>query len=187
MFRRFSRCLLLFLFASLTIGCRRSGETVENVVEEMLGKQVVLALGKMDCVRSLVCSGGQHPSERDYKVVVYIDSANRTPCDIDRLYEWNAIMKEMEEYADFIFIVSAKPEQIEDSYLSIASCGLLDVVYLDTAQVFWANNRFLPEDDKYHTFLINKDNEIAVLGSPLRNQRIKELMKRCISENLDCR
>jgi len=177
--------LFLLICVSLAIGCEERRSKVSESVDEMMGKQVDLSLEKMDCVQSVVDSGNSHPCNENYKLVVYMDSTVCSPCVISSLYEWNGIMKEMEN-VDFIFIVSPQPDQREASYLSVSSCGLLNVVYMDAGNLFHKNNSFLPKEEEFHTFLINNDNEIVIVGSPLKNPKIKNLMEQYILENASC-
>ena len=119
--------------------------------------------------------------EASNKVLIYIDSMGCTSCKL-QLSRW----KELKAYTDsltngsvlYIFIFqSANLNKIK---------GVLRLdhfdhpVYLDRNADFVKLNT-LPENSIFHTFLLDKDNKVLVIGNPLLNPMVKELYIKEIS------
>jgi len=55
---------------------------------------------------------------------------------------------------------------------------------IDTTNAFVSDNNLPKMDKRFHTFLINKNNEIILVGNPLQNIRIKNLYFEEINKRL---
>lgn len=178
-----------YLFQSLTalvtllliFSCSKAKHSVEEQIVDMHGRELTLPLQELERAESRVDSGHVQRHDKAFTLVVYMDTSECTTCQISRLYEWNGLMKAMDT-VDFIFIVESDTVKMNELKFEVASCGLLNEVYLDTAFVFRNHNTFLPDDTRLHTFLLDKDGCIIVVGNPLYNQRLRELMMRVMNE-----
>jgi hypothetical protein len=56
---------------------------------------------------------------------------------------------------------------------------------IDTTNAFVSDNDLPKMDKRFHTFLINKNNEIILVGNPLQNIKIKNLYFEEINKRLD--
>ena len=63
---------------------------------------------------------------------------------------------------------------------TIADYRLQFPVLLDTAGIFERSNPQLPENPVFHTFLLDRDNRVVLVGSPLGNPKMWELYKSTI-------
>lgn len=59
-----------------------------------------------------------------------------------------------------------------------------DPVYIDTLGIFQKNNPHLPKNPRLHTFLLDANNHVILVGNPLYNTKIKEMYDRVIHEKL---
>lgn len=121
-------------------------------------------------------------AEQRYTFVHYVDSSQCSPCALDRMYTWN---KFVDEYSKkgvrFAFIVEPKIEQMEDVHFSIASSGLHSPIYVDSLFAFRKQNKNLPTEQKYHSFLLDKLGHVILVGNPLQNSKIEELLDKIIN------
>ncbi len=56
-----------------------------------------------------------------------------------------------------------------------------DVMVWDSAMVFVRSNPAVPDNSDYHTFLLDRDNRVVLVGSPVGNPKMWELYKSTIA------
>ena len=56
------------------------------------------------------------------------------------------------------------------------------LVYVDDRQYFITNNPTIPEDAMFHTFLLDRENRIVLVGNPVHNEKLWELYKNTINQ-----
>ncbi len=57
-------------------------------------------------------------------------------------------------------------------------------VHVDTAGIFIRENPHIPREAVYHTFLLDKDNRVVLVGNPSRSEKIKEMFWQIVEEKL---
>lgn len=168
---------LLFVASLLVMaGCNREKAHVKTNMEEMMANPVSLSLDQMSCRRNPI----ETTNCKTYRMVVYVDSAECTPCALSKLRFWNPLIKEARDKKiniDYVFILASKQKDMEDVNLELANTDLQSSIYLDTAYVFMKHNPVIPKEKKYHTFLLDKENKIIFVGSPTENEKIKKIYK----------
>ena len=116
------------------------------------------------------------------KIVVYYDSINCAPCELKLLPRWRHMILEMKEYRsylDFVFIFNtSNKEEIKSVFEEF---GFEFLFYCDTNGDFKKCNN-IPKNSLYHTFLLNKNNEVVLIGSPIGNSSLWDLYKKTISD-----
>ena len=60
-------------------------------------------------------------------------------------------------------------------------------IFSDTSNVFISKNKLPEENMAFHTFLVDKNDSIRVIGSPVLNEKIKDLYKKEIEKILQNR
>lgn len=180
----------LILLASLvTTACNNKASTIKDELARMLTQPIRLPLDKMVCRyranETIVIDSVPHP----LRLVVYVDSSKCSPCTLDNMYTWNTLVEETDSLygkrLGYVFIVAPKPEQREDTYLSIESSGLKCPMYVDTTYAFRLANPQLPADELYHTFLLDSGNNALLIGDPLNNARIRNILDEILMSNLN--
>lgn len=117
-----------------------------------------------------------------YQMVVFLDSMNCSKCTIKMLFEWNELFKlEKERRVEFVYIVSSKDTLgIIEAYNNSA---LKHGIHLDTCGVFRSRNPHVPSDAMFHTFMIDKNHQVVLVGNPIRSPQIRNLFNRIININ----
>lgn len=114
--------------------------------------------------------------DKPYKIFTYIDSAGCTSCQM-HLPEWKAIIRLChQQHIDvgFIFAVhSSNFKHFEEGIL--ASYFDYPIIY-DFHNRFEKMNHFPPVPNR--TFLLDKENRILLVGSPINNSKVWELYKK---------
>lgn len=57
-------------------------------------------------------------------------------------------------------------------------------IYVDTLGVFNRNNRHIPSNPELHTFLLDSNGYVLLVGNPLENEKIEKLFWQILEEKL---
>lgn len=68
--------------------------------------------------------------------------------------------------------------------MSVFSCYVNYPVYIDTQGVFQQNNPHLSKNKLLHTFLLDENNNVILVGNPVRNLRVKDLYDKAIAQKI---
>ncbi|MDE5560566.1 MAG: hypothetical protein K2J00_02000 [Bacteroidaceae bacterium] len=112
-----------------------------------------------------------------YKLVIYIDSASCSPCFVSHMYDYEETVAELDSVGiRTVFIFEPQKEKEEDvkTLLDRQAYPFLSVVVRNGS--FSSANPHLPSSSLLHSFLLNKENKVIVVGNPARNDKVKELM-----------
>lgn len=177
------KLLTLLPVVAATLSCDNDKKSVADVLECMQSQPVCLPLSDMQCRYRAADTSVVDTVKSEMRMVVYVDSAECSPCALDKMYHWNDLIDESRKWPgvlDFVFVVAPRPSQLEDVYLSIESSGLKRPVYVDTAYQFRKVNPAFPTDSKYHVFLLNNRDSIIMVGNPLNNSSIEKMLWRLV-------
>lgn len=118
-----------------------------------------------------------HSEDSTYKLVIYIDSASCSPCFVSHMYDYEETVAELDSVGIrtvFIFEPQKERENEVRSLLEEQACPFLSVIVRNGS--FSSANPHLPSSPLLHSFLLDKENKVIVVGNPVRNDKIKELM-----------
>ena len=90
----------------------------------------------------------------------------------------NTILNKLESTncnVDFIFIFDPIDNDTASFRQNYDLSSLTTSVYLDVNHVFRKNNTFLPKEKIFHSFLINNEDSIVLIGNPINNEQIETL------------
>lgn len=169
-----------FLFLFVLTACSYSdSKQISHIVEEWKGKEILYPTildffqlkgeGK-DISNENVC----------YKILTYVDSTGCTSCKL-RLHEWKALIAEMDSVAkgevNVLFFMHPKNRK-EIEYI-LKRDQFYYPVCIDEADSLNKLNHF-PTDDRFQTFLLDKNNKVLAIGNPVHNPKVKELYMKII-------
>ena len=107
--------------------------------------------------------------ERNNKVVVFIDSANCTPCTLDNVIMWERHENELQKYNLQIILISNVPnQQLIEKYL--LNYGINHPLLFDERGYMQKEYPFLALEN-FQAFVINKENKIIWIGNPLFDEK----------------
>ena len=119
--------------------------------------------------------------QREYNLIVYIDSNDCFSCILDQ-NAWQLfkkrVYKRTKEDVNISFIISPIYENI---IKNIEHNDLFNI-YIDTNYKFKNTNK-LPNNFMYRTFLLDSLNRITIIGNPLFNSKIEELICKTLCNN----
>lgn len=106
------------------------------------------------------------------KILVYYDRSGCTSCRLKQLRNWQDRIDELERLkrklpmkADFVFVLRAAADDRQFTE-RIGEYGFTGRVYFDAEGEFERRN-VLPEDPVYHCFLLNRNDQVLLVGAPI--------------------
>lgn len=174
--RSLSICAAVLSMLSVLCACR-GGIATESNPARLLGQ--VLDLPDTDTRHIL----GQDTTVKsaDTKLVIYFETDGCTSCSLKQLNGWKYMLPQIEGgEVDCIFIINAGNRKAR----ILASIEEYDFRY----PVVWDDNGYferhntLPDNSLYHTFLLNRDNRVMLIGNPLYSPRLWERYKKKIKD-----
>lgn len=119
--------------------------------------------------------------DSEFTVLFYIDSIGCTTCKLQSL-RWTELMNEMDTLyngkVSFQFVL--RPMNRKELTSSLKRDKFVYPVLIDEHNQFNKMNN-LPQEEAFHTFLLNKQNKVIAIGNPVSNPKIKELYFNIIS------
>ena len=167
----------ILLIAAIFFSCNSQQKEIKKIVKEWQGKEIVVP-GQIEYKvlgRDTICSdlwGNQ------YKILTYIDSVGCSSCQMG-LHFWQEIIETFErEQLDvsILFVIHSKNYPLLSREL-IAADFNYPVIY-DHNNLFDKLNQFPPAP--YRTFLLDKNNKVILIGSPVDNRQIWDIYKELI-------
>ena len=173
----FKLILIVIFFNS----CNSRQKDIQVIINEWQGKDILLPqqIAYKVLGRDTVCSDLWN---KPYKIFTYVDSIGCSSCQM-RLDHWKSIIDLFTiQQLDVavIFVVHSSNYKLLDKDL-IANDFNHPIIY-DYYDKFNKINHFPPIP--YRTFLLDKDNKVKLLGSPLDSPEIWELYKKVITQSI---
>lgn len=80
------------------------------------------------------------------------------------------------EKLGFYFIFSPKSSDLAKVRSKVLHSNIKHPVYIDSATFFMHQNKHIPSESMFHTFLINKYDSVVLVGNPVKSPQIDELL-----------
>lgn len=177
--------LVLFSFCFLFFSCSKKGQ-VKVELEILQSQAITVCLDSMECVQR-----GQNIDskivEQAFKWVVYADSSVCSSCKLSEMYKWDDLLRKVEKYRDrlkFYFIFSPSSENRRAFDWTVRTYAPEYPIYIDTLGIFERSNSHLPHNPIFHTFLLDENNNVLLVGNPLENKKIEEMFWQIVEEKL---
>lgn len=179
--------LLIIISTTLFfLACGNSGE-IKRDVKLLQSKNIlfpsdieILIKGKDTVINDFMDS--------QLKLVVYTDSTGCSSCSINQFHRWNNLLSYAEGFNNrlkYYFIFSPKKNDVHSIKFELRTALFDYPVILDSKSEFEKLNPHLPKNKALHTFLLDKDNNVILVGSPLGNPAIEKLFKTMTADLLD--
>jgi hypothetical protein len=140
----------------------RERENVKNVLKTWIGKEVYL---------SNLSIHGEAIGNK--KIIIYVDSTDCTECRL-HIQEWKLKIRELNNRVNFIFIVNPKNYKMAKAVFYREK--LESMLFMDNNYEFKNKNK-LPDDVRYHVFLLDEKNRVILIGNPVDNPPMWELFR----------
>lgn len=175
---------LAVLLALVMLGACTKRSKQRAVVEEWVGKELIMPDELTFQIQDIPIN--YDFNNADFKIVTYIDSTGCTNCKM-KLPLWDKVINELKVDVDtdvnFLMIVGSN--DLGGVKRILRENNFNHPVSLDTLNMFDKTNG-LPQNEEYHTFLMNRNNQVLTIGNPVTNPKLLRLYKNIIfSSNKD--
>jgi hypothetical protein len=174
-----NRFVYLFIFLMPILGCRNSNTSnIESTVSNLYGKKISIPTDSFQCYKGLK----EYPINQEhseYKLVVFIDSTECSSCALENMHEWDSyvcLSDSLKNKFNIIFIISPKQGEVGNAKIKILSENFKHAIYIDAKSIFHKANPIIPANKIYHTFLLDAENKILLVGSPIHNKKIYNIL-----------
>ena len=183
--------LMIFFLFLLVLGYAYVCNDDTRVMKEKIGilkqNKISLPLERMKyiCHRSM---GENTQINKSLKFVSYSDSMACSSCAVDKLYTWIDLIRKTESYENklgYYFIFFPKMKEWANVEFVISTLSHFNYpVYMDTLGIFERSNPHLPHNQMFHTFLLDENNNVLLVGNPLDNEKIEEMFWQIVEKKL---
>jgi hypothetical protein len=171
-------CLCLGL---ALISCKN--RELRRELEEFVAKEIVVHDGMWQIV------GGQdsifmNQTAEVTRLIVWVDSLGCSTCRINKMFEYAEMVdycKEIDNGFVPLFVFSPPHSMIGDVIYAMKFNEFDYPIIIDEKQAFPAANPHIPADSRFHTFLIDKNGKVVLVGDPVNNPALWELYKTTIT------
>lgn len=180
--------LILLLCAIFTLVCCTTPEDVlYEKMRKMESSPITINYDAMTCwyYDSLLM---ERPWEKTakLKLIVYSDSSMCTSCYLKTLYQWTDFLDLEKKYEVFqmVFILETTSGTTDIISKNLYKSELNHPIYIDETHFMRNINPNIPEESFFHTFLLDEQDSVILIGSPLRNESMEHLLYKKIEERL---
>ena len=177
--------LFIMLFIS---SCGGHNAKLSRSFDDFLGQTIVIPrLDEAICI----CNGRDtivpiSTESHNGRIVIYYDSSTCSSCEISELWRWKFFTDEIRQYDIDMLFIFAPSEAKEDEVITYLNLYHLPwPVYIDTDNLFSRNNKSLPHEKLFHTFLLDRKNRVVLIGDPIKSYEMQKLYKNVIEKFRD--
>jgi len=181
-----SKFFLFILVVSLLGSC--SNERFVKDVEKFINQQITFSFNEWDVVWNGKDTSLSDITKVPVKLVVWYDSLICNSCQLNRMYNWYDITDyadSMSQWFSVVFLFTPKKEDTNKVHSKLLTEKFDYPVFTDLNAIFYERNPIIPKNKQLHSFLLDKNNRIVLVGSPLYNPELWALYKRIIQKMID--
>ena len=184
---RISILYALILGALFCCACTGAGNHKKKLADELRMFRETAILFPNDLLAKRY--DGQTPDSSLWdcplKMVVYVNREGCESCKLMSLLPVYQFALEHKRFKKFGMILILSPSHIESAEEFLAPFRFHYTIFYDLDDSFERLNPHLPKNERFHTFLLDENNKVILIGNPTQNLKlkklyIKELNKRCL-------
>lgn len=176
----------LLVIILLFFACGNKQKIVEEV-SRLQSKPIILTQ------QSRLTIHGKDTILRDFmkdsqlKLLIYADSSGCSSCTINKMFLWDNLIEYSKVYKGnlkFYFIFSPRKQDVKEVKIALTNNAFDYPVLIDTLGEFEKLNLHLPKNKALHTFLLDENNHVILVGDPLYNKKIRKMFYKIVEEKL---
>jgi len=176
----------LYIILLFTIISCNNEQSLSKELLLLQSRPVILPLNEDLIIRN-VDSILMNGKKDELKYIIYSDSLDCTSCMINNLSSWNPILEYSKKYNGkliFQFIFSPIKKDLRQINMLIEHSGFKHQIMIDLKKNFEKLNPHLPKNKALHSFLLDENNNVILVGNPLHNKKIEEMFYKIVEERL---
>lgn len=118
--------------------------------------------------------------------VVYSDSVDCATCRLHDLRYWDSFINQVNkatETVSFCFIFSPSEKDLKSFLCMAETFGYSNPIYLDSTNIFTRKNQHIPQGALFHTFLLDENKNVILVGDPVKNEKINKVFWNILDGN----
>ena len=175
----FFSVLLMHFSIVLFVSCENG--RIEKQLKEMCENKISIPFDKMikkDC-------NLYHDNIQDSctKLVKYIEIFDCSDCQINQLssFDNETYNSGLSKNIAILYVVNIPYEvDVSELYSKLCVKRVRGTVYLDTCQAFLQANPHIPDDPLFHTFVLDEQDNVVLVGDPFKNEKMEKLLLKVI-------
>lgn len=119
------------------------------------------------------------------RMVIFYDSTVCSSCQVSRIWEWEDVVglsKATNGKFAPVFVFNPPKGKVNELRIALKSYPFKYPIFIDEDGEFVKQNPELPANTLLHTFLIDKNNNVTLVGKPTGNDQLWELYKSTIRD-----
>lgn len=120
------------------------------------------------------------------KLIIYSDSLICSSCRLKKMEQWNQFFSRLKEYKRGIsvcLIFYPASINVNAVLLALETHRPICPVYIDTVGIFHQSNPHLTGNPLLHTFTLDSENNVCLVGNPMENAQIEKLFWDIVNKN----
>ena len=113
-------------------------------------------------------------------LIAYYAPENCISCKIKGLYRWDELLLAADSLSDFNITFIFQTDTLQNHDIE----SLDYPVILDSNAYFISANPSIPTDSRYHTFLLDRNNRVVLVGNPLSSDAMWSLFRKTLDNML---
>ena len=170
--------IISLLVLAFLYGCSHIKEDIKGIMEHNLSipQSEMISFSwssQLDSVRT----------PKNLSLIFYITKEQCQSCYFSELikYERNNYELLKKKGIRILYIISTDNLNRESLEHELINARIKGTVYLDTCNVFLESNPQIPNNELFHTFVINKEGKVLMVGNPFQNEKMEALFKKVIA------
>jgi len=122
------------------------------------------------------------------KLIIWYDSLRCISCEANKINEWREIIAytdSLDKWLSIIYLFTPRKNDIYKVKMALKSDKLDYPIFIDQHLIFVKQNPKLPKNRELHSFLLDKDNRVVLIGNPLHAPPVWNLYKKTIQTLID--
>lgn len=175
--------VIVIIFLSIYLLFNDSNRSLEKQIIAMKGVPINLNLSKSHAF--LNGKDTTYVSSPTIKLIVYVDSTSCTNCLLNHIQDYNEVYDSLKNYSGSLVIVINPGKEMKSEVLSRIKNEKFPFWFIvDEENQFLKNNESIPTNKILQTFLVDSKNRITLVGDPVRNKTIMNLLITFLHEKL---
>lgn len=117
--------------------------------------------------------------------VVYVDSSECSTCSYGLIYKWNHLLEKYKTEVNFNFIFVPRQSDKKLTLVSLKEVKSEHYLWIDGKGTFAKLNPHIPKNKALHTFLLDENNNVILVGNPAYSKKIEEMFYKIVEEKLN--
>ena len=160
-----------------------SKNEVTDVLQQMMDREVIIPNDLMPKIYNHT-QPDSTLLQSSVKMIVYLDKQGCQGCKLLDLLSFNSFINELQIFKKVGIVVLLHPSQFDATDYFLGQIRYNHTVFYDLDGSFERLNPHLPKNERFHTFLLDENNRIILIGNPIGNPKLKKLYLAVLNKHL---